>query len=155
MKLKTCGIWCLVFLFICGMTSAAAAASAPFVQDEPLPTVEFVTAEELKAKLGRNDPVTIIDVRSTDSYVTSNNRIKGSLHLKLRRLRSRLAYPPLKNLSPDSEIVAYCACTNDVTSVRAAQILMNAGFRKVKALKGGWNAWLKANGQVESRPKPA
>ena len=117
------------------------------------PTIERITAEELKAKLAKNEPVTILDVRGTDSYVSSDNRIKGSIHVKLRRLHYRLSFPPLKTVPRNSEVVTYCACPNDESSIRAAQILMDAGFKRVRVLEGGWQMWLRARGQVAARPK--
>ena len=114
---------------------------------------EFITAEELKAKLARNESITIIDVRDTSSYVGSDSKIKGSIHLKVRRLYYRLSFPPLKNVPRDSEVVTYCACPNDEASLHAAQILSDAGFKRARVLKGGWRMWLKANGQMEPRPK--
>jgi rhodanese-related sulfurtransferase len=116
-------------------------------------TIERITAEELKAKLAKNEPVTILDVRSTDSYVSSDNRIKDSIHIKLRRLQSRLSFPPLRAVPRNSEVVTYCACPNDEASIRAAQILMDAGFKHVRVLDGGWQMWLRARGQVAPRPK--
>ena len=114
---------------------------------------EVITAEELKAKVARNEPVTIIDVRDTSSYVDSEARIKGSIHVKLRRLHTRLSFPPLKNVPRDSEVVTYCACPRDEASLHAARILLDAGFKRVRVLQGGWQMWLKVNGQMEPRPK--
>lgn len=117
-------------------------------------TVEFITASELKAKLARNERVAIIDVRATSSYVRSTDKIKGATHVKLRRLQSRLQFPPLKDIPRDSEVVTYCACEDDQASVRAAQIFLDAGFKRVRALQGGWQMWLKINGPVDLRPRP-
>jgi len=114
---------------------------------------EFIRAEELKTKLARNEPLTVIDVRDTSSYVGSDSRIKGALHVKLRRLNYRLSFAPLKDVPRDSEVVTYCACPNDEASIRAAQILSDAGFKRVYVLKGGWRMWLKVTGQVEPRAK--
>lgn len=115
--------------------------------------IEFITANRLKAKVAKNEFVTIIDVRSTSNYTDSDNRIKGAIHVKLRRLKSRLAFAPLKNVPRDSEIVTYCACPSDQTSIRAAQVLVDAGFTRVRVLKGGWLEWLKAGGQVETKSR--
>ena len=117
------------------------------------PEIDHITAEELKSKLARNEPVAIIDVRASDSYIGSDNRIKGAVYVKLRRLKYRLGFPPLKNVPRDREVVTYCACPNDESALSAAQILLSAGFKRVRALKGGWHQWLKVNGQVEPRPK--
>ncbi|MEO8434973.1 MAG: rhodanese-like domain-containing protein [Pyrinomonadaceae bacterium] len=118
-----------------------------------IPAAEFISTEELKAKLARNEPVTIIDVRGTSSFADSDNTIKGSIHVKLRRLKSRLAFPPLKRVPRDGEVVTYCACPSDESAVDAARILAHAGFKRVRVLKGGWRMWLAAKGPIVSRPK--
>jgi rhodanese-related sulfurtransferase len=115
--------------------------------------IETITAEELKAKLAGNQPVTIIDVRSSEGYASSSTTIKGALHFKLRRLKSRIAYPPLKDLPRDREIVTYCACPKDQSSISAAQVLQASGFKRVKVLQGGWHEWLRASGPVEPKAK--
>jgi rhodanese-related sulfurtransferase len=144
-------------LFVLCLVLAGARAFAtppqPLVNPQTPAQVQFVTAEELKGKLARKEPVTVIDVRSSGDFSDSENKIKGSIHVKVRKLKSRLALPPLKNIARDSEVVTYCACPNDEASIRAAQELMDAGFKRVRALKGGWVAWKKTNGQVESRPR--
>lgn len=118
------------------------------------PGVEFISATELKDKLARNERIAIIDVRGTSSYVESTDKIRGAIHVKLRRLRSRLQFPPFKDIPRDSEVVTYCACAADEASIRAAQILVEAGFKHVRALKGGWQMWLKIDGPVDQRPRP-
>lgn len=115
-------------------------------------THDYMSADQLKAKLARNEPVTIIDVRDTDSYL-NNNKIKGSIHVKLRRLSYRLSMPPLKDTPREREVVTYCACPHDEASIRAAQILLDAGFTRVHVLQGGWQMWVKANGQTAPRPR--
>ena len=115
--------------------------------------VEFITGEELKSKITKNERVTIIDVRSASSYTGSKDIIKGAIHVKLRRLKARLAFPPLKNVPRDAEVITYCACPSDEASVRAAEVLLDAGFKRVRVLKGGWQEWMKVRGQVEPRPK--
>ena len=112
---------------------------------------EFISAEQLKAKLARDEPITIIDVRSSENL--ENKRIKGSIYVKLRRLAYRLSMPPLKDLPRDREVVTYCACPHDEASIRAAQIISDAGFKRVRVLQGGWQVWMKANGPVASRPR--
>jgi len=120
-------------------------------QARATPEVAFITAEELKTKLNANSSLTIIDVRSSEGYAASSTTIKGALHFKLRKLKSRLSYPPLKNLRKDQEIVMYCACPKDQSSVAAAQILQSSGFTRVKVLQGGWSEWLRASGPVQPK----
>ena len=117
------------------------------------PAVDMISADELKAKLAGNQNVTIIDVRSSEAYATATQTIKGAIHFKTRKLKSRLAYPPLKDLPKDREIVTYCSCPKDESSIAAAQILQASGFKRVRVLQGGWQEWLKVNGPVEPRVK--
>ena len=123
------------------------------VQAQTPPAVATITAEELKAKIAGNQPVTIIDVRSPQGYAASTTTIKGAIHFKARKLKSRLKYAPLKDLPKDREIVTYCACPNDESSISAAQVLQASGFTRVRVLQGGWNEWLRAKGPVEPRLK--
>lgn len=121
-------------------------------EDKKAPDVQYVTADELKAKLAKNQPVTIIDVRGSTG-VEDDNKIKGAVYVKLRKLKSRLGLPPLRDVPRDREVVTYCACPNDEASIRAAQLLTEAGFKRVRVLKGGWVTWKRANGQVEPLAK--
>ncbi|HXD32484.1 MAG TPA: rhodanese-like domain-containing protein [Pyrinomonadaceae bacterium] len=115
--------------------------------------VEFLTASDLKSKVTQNQPVTIIDVRTTDAFADSSRKIKGAVHLKLRRLRYRLGFAPLNKVSRDSEVITYCSCPNDELSIKAAQVLRDSGFKRARVLKGGWREWLKQNGPVETIAK--
>lgn len=144
----------LVILFV-----AAAArpiylgvSATPRAPQNNASTPSFISAEQLKAKLARNEPVTVIDVRDTQSYLNSN-RIKDSIYVKERRLAYRLNMPPLKDLSRERDIVTYCACPHDEASIRAAQTLLTAGFKHVYVLQGGWQMWVKVNGQTAPRPR--
>ena len=135
----------LVLSFIIAVSSALSHAQTP--------AVEMISADELKTKVASNHPVTIIDVRSSEGYAASSTTIKGALHFKVRKLRSRLTYAPFKDLPRDREIVTYCACPKDQSSIAAAQILQAAGFKRVKVLQGGWQEWLRVSGPVEPRAK--
>lgn len=136
----------LAFAFIVGLSVIAVQAQTP-------PAVNMITVEELKTKMAANQPVTIIDVRSSEGYAASTTTIKGSIHFKVRKLKYRLAYPPLKDVPKDREVVTYCACPKDESSIAAAQILQASGFTRVRVLQGGWTEWQRANGPVEPKPK--
>jgi rhodanese-related sulfurtransferase len=152
-------VWILVVFATCicqsGASSVKSAAWVESLVGPQEPATAFISAEDLKAKIGRNESLTIIDVRTTGAYSHSDSMIKGALFVKLRRLNSRLSFPPLKSVPRDSEVITYCACPNDEASIHAAQILSAAGFNRVRVLKGGWRMWQKVNGQVTSKPKSA
>lgn len=136
----------ILALVVVGLTAIAA-------QAQDAPNVAMISADELKTKVTSNHPVTIIDVRSSEGYAASSTTIKGALHFKVRKLKSRLSYSPFKDLPKDREIVTYCACPKDQSSIAAAQILQAAGFKRVKVLQGGWQEWLRVSGPVEPRMK--
>jgi len=66
----------------------ALAISAVTTQAQTPAGVETITAEELKAKIAGNQPVTIIDVRSPQGYAASATTIKGAIHFKARKIQS-------------------------------------------------------------------
>jgi rhodanese-related sulfurtransferase len=137
-----------LFLLICMATAnPGTGMSADLARAKGNPQessrIEFITAEELKAQITKNQPLTIIDVRSNYGSGNDEQKITGAIHVKLRRLRSRLSFPPLKDAPRDRQVVTYCACPSDEAAIRAAQLLLDEGFTRVRVLKGGWVAWQK------------
>ncbi|MFY9607296.1 MAG: rhodanese-like domain-containing protein [Blastocatellia bacterium] len=120
----------------------------PRNKQEQVVQVEFITAEELKTKIANNEPVAIVDLRGPSLYAQSDKTIKGSVHIKVRRVASRL-----RGVPRDREIIPYCSCPSDEAATLAARTLIANGFKRVRVLKGGWTAWLQAGGQVQPRPK--
>ena len=59
----------------------------------------------------------------------------------------------LRDVPHDREIITYCACPADDAAILGARELLTNGFKRVRVLKGGWNAWLQAGGQVEPKPR--
>lgn len=110
--------------------------------------VEFITPEELKAKIAKNEPLSIVDLRAQAAFEQSDQKIKGALHSRVRKVAHRL-----RELPRDREVITYCACSADQAAILAARALVANGFRRVRVLKGGWNAWLAVNGQVQPKPK--
>ena len=74
----------------------------------------------------------LIDVREPHEQRISN--IEGSDLIPLGHLASRMS-----ELDSAEEIVLYCKA--GTRSTRALELLASAGFRKMKNLKGGINAW--------------
>ena len=148
----------MITRWYCMMVLLASLSLATVVQAQNLAArtpanVDLISAQELKAKVDRNEQLVILDVRSSESYANSDRKIKGAIHVKVRRLEHRLNFPPLKDTPRDREVITYCACPSEEASIAAAQILKGNGFKRVRALKGGWQEWLKINGAVEPRPR--
>jgi rhodanese-related sulfurtransferase len=91
-----------------------------------------ITATELAERMKKGDSLKIIDVREPHELEISH--IKGAQLLPLGQLASRLS-----ELNSADEIVLMCKA--GTRSTRALEILYSAGFRKLKNLKGGINAW--------------
>ena len=145
------GLICLAIADF-GTPRVVAFPRTPAVQQNSA-EIQFITAEELKIKLGKSEAVTIIDVRGSSTLTLNDNKIKGAIYVKMRKLKSRLGLAPLKDVPRNREVVTYCACPNDEASISAAQMLMESGFKRVRVLKGGWLTWKKVNGQIEPLSK--
>lgn len=65
--------------------------------------VERITVEELKAKIEKNEPVTILDVRSEGSYESSDKKVKGAVRMLTDEIE-----PRLKEIPKDRVVVTYC-----------------------------------------------
>ena len=139
--------------FLSGLVWLAVVLVLVISVDAQQPVVSMITAEELKTKMAKNEQVTVIDVRSSEGFANSGTTVKGSIHYKLRKLKSRVNFAPLKDLPRNREIVTYCACPKDESSIAAAQILQAAGFTRVRVLQGGWHEWLRVKGPVQPRAK--
>jgi NhaP-type Na+/H+ or K+/H+ antiporter/rhodanese-related sulfurtransferase len=113
------------------------------------PDTERITLEQLD-QLQKQYPesVLILDARSHRSYLDSDQQIPGAIRIDPDRpVRDVKAM----NVSPDTWIIAFCACPNDKTSVYAAGELREAGFPRAHALTGGWDGWLEAGRPVEAK----
>jgi membrane protein DedA with SNARE-associated domain/rhodanese-related sulfurtransferase len=91
---------------------------------------------------GGDDPV-ILDVRD-ESARRRDGTIPGALHWPLAQ--SELALPELPR---DAQVVVFCACPNEISAARVAKRLQLAGFRRVRPLHGGIEAWIDAGRSVE------
>jgi len=65
--------------------------------------VERITVDELKSKITKNEPVTILDDRSEGSYESSETQIKGSIRMTVDEIQSQI-----RKIPRDREIVTYC-----------------------------------------------
>ncbi|HWE06235.1 MAG TPA: DedA family protein/thiosulfate sulfurtransferase GlpE [Rhizomicrobium sp.] len=108
--------------------------------------VDRVTVAELRAMIEAGTRPTILDVRSAESRARGA-RIPGSIAADaLEQIRP--------SLSRDVEIIVYCACPNEASAALLANELRRAGFRSVRPLLGGIDAWVEAGLATEAGAKP-
>jgi membrane protein DedA with SNARE-associated domain/rhodanese-related sulfurtransferase len=81
----------------------------------------------------------VIDVRSATARSLEPRWIPGALNISLSEVGQRL-----KDLPRDRDIIVYCTCPSEASAARVAKILMNHGFKRVRPLHGGLDAWLAA-----------
>ncbi len=91
-----------------------------------------ITATELASRLENGNHIRLIDVREPHELEIS--QLEGADLIPLGQLASRLS-----ELDSAEEIVLFCKA--GTRSTRALELLASAGFRKMKNLKGGINAW--------------
>ncbi|HMK86233.1 MAG TPA: rhodanese-like domain-containing protein, partial [Steroidobacteraceae bacterium] len=87
----------------------------------------------------------VVDVRSPTARSLEPRRIPGALHVPLSEVDRHLSHLPR-----DREIILYCTCPNEASAARVARILANHGFKSVRPLHGGLDAWIAAGYAVEA-----
>ncbi len=99
--------------------------------EEPAGEYE-VTAAELARELRGNDAIVLVDVREPLEWAICH--IPASRLIPMGTLSQRV-----NELDPSSEIVTICH--HGRRSLRAVDVLRDAGFEHVRSLKGGVAAW--------------
>ncbi|MEO6927892.1 MAG: DedA family protein/thiosulfate sulfurtransferase GlpE [Casimicrobiaceae bacterium] len=108
-----------------------------------------ISVDELRERLQGEPPPLVVDIGSALGQ-RSRPHISGARLMSLDSVAREAAQFPV-----DREIVFYCACPNEESSKRAAQILRAKGFTRVRPLIGGIDAWHAAGGSVEHPAPPA
>jgi membrane protein DedA with SNARE-associated domain/rhodanese-related sulfurtransferase len=98
--------------------------------------MDRITVEELIGLMESGNPPIILDVRSAQTR-GRDGIIPGALGAHPEDI-----HPLLAEISPDKEIVVYCACPNEASAAIAARHLKRAGFKKIRPLLGGADAWV-------------
>ena len=91
-----------------------------------------ITPQVLDKRLRAGDDLVILDVRNPEEVQIS--RLAGSILIPLGELPERVA-----ELNTADQIVVHCKMGG--RSSKAVEFLRSVGFRKVKNLVGGINAW--------------
>ena len=106
-----------------------------------------ISVAELDQLIQTGSQPLIIDVRSPSARVLEPHWIPGAVHISLPDVALHL-----KDLPKDRDIILYCTCPSEASAARVAKILMNHGFKRVRPLHGGLDAWLAAGHAVARAP---
>lgn len=103
-----------------------------------------INVDELYKMMSGGLAPLVVDVRSPTAVTLEPRRIPGAVHIPLHSAQEHL-----KDLPRDREIVAYCSCPNEASAAQVAKLLMNNGFKRVRPLYGGLEAWIAAGYDVD------
>jgi membrane protein DedA with SNARE-associated domain/rhodanese-related sulfurtransferase len=92
-----------------------------------------ITPRELKQRMDAGEPLVVVDLRA--DFERQEGCIPGAV---------AVAYQDVDSLLPvigTREVVFYCSCPDELTSVRAALRLKRHGLTRLHALQGGFSGW--------------
>jgi membrane protein DedA with SNARE-associated domain/rhodanese-related sulfurtransferase len=106
-----------------------------------------MTVDELHQRQSQADALYIVDLRSSVALAEDPVLIAGAVHFAPQDLESRHHEIPR-----DRDVVLYCSCPNEATSVKTALRLKKRGITRVRPLVGGLDAWRERNYPVQTHP---
>jgi membrane protein DedA with SNARE-associated domain/rhodanese-related sulfurtransferase len=108
--------------------------------------MDRITVAELRRLIDDGQSPIILDVRPPDVRA-QEGIIPGAIPAHAADID-----PDIMNYPREREIVVYCACPNEESAATAAKHLKQAGFKKIRPLLGGIDAWVQAGHSLEGLP---
>jgi membrane protein DedA with SNARE-associated domain/rhodanese-related sulfurtransferase len=105
--------------------------------------MDRVTVDELRNLIDEKKVQALVDVRSALTQAATG-RIPGARAIDMKKIDEGF-----KDVPAEGEVIVYCACPNEATAVKVAQRLRKAGFKRIRPLLGGIDAWIEAGHEVE------
>jgi rhodanese-related sulfurtransferase len=105
-----------------------------------------VSVDELNDLLAEGAPPLIVDVRSLSSQ--KRGRIPGAVWIDSHAFDESLRARGL-NDRVGQDVIVYCDCPNEASAAAVAKKLMRVGFKRVRPLGGGIDAWIEKGYSVE------
>lgn len=109
-----------------------------------LSAVPHISIGELLAALDSEQPPLVLDLRGA-IMVAETGPIPGAVVAEHDRL-----FEAVGDWPKHQPIVTLCHCPEDAGAIQAANRLLDAGYRSVRPLQGGYDAWL--GGQAAVAP---
>lgn len=105
--------------------------------------MDRITVAELRKLINDGQTLLILDVRPKEIREV-DGIIPGAVSAHPRDID-----PLIMNYPREAEIIVYCACPNEESAATAAKHLKRAGFKKIRPLLGGIDAWIQAGHGIE------
>lgn len=102
-----------------------------------------ITVSELRHLMAEEKQILILDVRPLDARV-AGGIIPGAVAAHVTEIKA-----VLEAYAHDHEMIVYCACPNEASAASAAKHLRRAGFKNIRPLLGGIDAWVQAGHLLE------
>ncbi|MBI2392589.1 MAG: hypothetical protein HYV09_23595 [Deltaproteobacteria bacterium] len=106
-----------------------------------------ITIDEVMRRINRGEKLVFVDVRDRDAWSESEALIGGATRVPPDEIEKHAAR------LPKNPLVVYCSSPNEQTSMQVARELLGRGWREVRPLAGGFDAWQRARGFVAAKPK--
>lgn len=103
--------------------------------------MDRISVDELRQLMEEQKVGAILDVRSPLTQ-EATGRIPGARTVNIESLEG------LGELVTEGEVVVYCACPNEESAVKLARRLRQLGYKRVRPLHGGIDAWVAAGLEV-------
>lgn len=123
--LGVCGAGLALVGLVCG-TEVVASSSTPTA------SFAYMSPEELKAMIDREEIFNLVDIRSVQEYMAGH--LPNAVSIPYKELPYRYT-----ELDPRTTTVLYCG--TGLTCILAAQMLARLGFSDLYSLAGGFTGW--------------
>jgi membrane protein DedA with SNARE-associated domain/rhodanese-related sulfurtransferase len=105
--------------------------------------MDRVSVDELRQLMTEQKVQALVDVRSALTQAATG-RIPGARTIDMHKIDDAF-----KGVPVDGEVILYCACPNEATAVKVAQKLKKVGYKRIRPLLGGIDAWIEAGHEIE------
>jgi membrane protein DedA with SNARE-associated domain/rhodanese-related sulfurtransferase len=109
-----------------------------------------ISVDELYQMMESGAQPVVVDVRTHTARKLEPRWIPRAIHSPVEEMEHRF-----RELPRDRDIVVYCTCPNEASAARVAKQLKNHGFKRVRPLLGGLDAWVAAGYVVETEDQAA
>ena len=100
--------------------------------------------DTLKSRLAENDDLLVLDVRNADEMKGPLGHVAGARNIAVTDLPNRV-----NGLQAERDKPIIIVCQTEKRSLKAEQILVQAGFTDLAVLTGGMEAWNRKGYPVE------
>jgi len=106
-----------------------------------------ITVDQLNEAMAAGHEPVVVDVRSEASRLVDTRVIPGALLADVNSVDRIVGQVPV-----EAELIVYCTCPNEASAAVVAKALMAHGYKRVRPLLGGLDAWEEAGFPVDRLP---